>query len=270
MRHDQSQPVYQTGSYRAWEIDGADQVGEIVWHCRVEHMRPEAHRLLPFSEPSIVVRRRFDEKDRTLDCRLVICPSQPDGGQYEPVPGEEQFAVQLAPELMEPALGLRAADFASEECEVPLALRSAFDPALVAANEGSVGETIHGMMRALARISSGKGKDRIGHAAQIMRSAAGQLDLARLAQHVEISSRHLRREFGNRFGMSPRAMARRMRLTSAMLEAEVVARPDWAGIAAGHGFSDQSHLIRECQEILGETSSSLHTRRIAMSLSFNT
>lgn len=270
MQHDRPEPVYQTGSYRAWEVGGADQIGEIVWHCRVDHARPEAHRLLPFSEPSIVVRRRFDEDDRTLDCRLMICPSQPDGGQYAPVPGEEQFAVQLTPELMEPALGLRAAEFAGAECDIPLSMRSAFDPALRAASNGFAREAIHGLLGALAKVGTRKAKDRVGHATHILRTAPGRFDLNRLAETVDVSPRHLRREFGNRFGMSPRAMARRMRLTSAMLEAERTLRPNWAGIAAGHGFSDQSHLIRECQEILGETPRSIHAQRLSMAVFFNT
>ena len=270
MSHRQSAPVQQTGSYRAWDVACAGGVGDMVWHCRVDHGRPEMHRLLPFSEPSIVVRRTFDERNKTLDCVLVICPAQPDGGVYSPTPGEEQFAIRLAPELMESALGMRAADFAENECPVPLAQRWIYDDARSAAAAGDAQQVLQALLRGVMRSANAPARDSIAEAANLLRRTSGRVGPAQLAAMVEISPRHLRREFRHRFGMSPRAMARRLRLTCAMMEAETHQRPDWAGIAAGCGFSDQSHMVRECGAILNESPRAIHAQRLAMAVSFNT
>jgi hypothetical protein len=53
------------------------------WHLVLEHGQPEVHRLLPFCEPSLVIRRRFDREGRALDCRLLISPAIPDGGRIK-------------------------------------------------------------------------------------------------------------------------------------------------------------------------------------------
>lgn len=270
MSHGHYAPIQQTGSYRAWDIACAGGVGDMVWHCRVDHGRPEAHRLLPFSEPSIVVRRTFDEEDHTLDCALLICPAQPDGGIYSPAPGEEQFAIRLAPELMESALGMRAAEFAHGERPVPITQCWAFDAARFAAEAGDKREVLQSLLSGVARNAGAPNRDHIAAAANILRRTSGRPGPAQLAEMVDISPRHLRREFGRRFGMSPRAMARRLRLTRAMMEAEQSAHPNWAGIAAGCGFSDQSHLVRECRVILRERPLGIHAQRLAMAVSFNT
>lgn len=270
MSHGHSPPVHQTGSYRAWQIERAAGIADLAWRCRVEHRRPETHRLLPFNEPSIVIRRRFDENDRTEDCRLLISPAQPEGGEYSPIPGEEQFAVRLAPELMEGALRLRAAEFTKEECDIPVSIRPVFAPALLAGESGDAARSLELLLRAVVEIAGEATPDSVAHAAGLLRRTSGRLILSELASIADVSSRHLRREFNLRFGMSPRAMARRLRLTSAILEAETAAKPDWAGIAAGHGFSDQPHLIRECRAFLGETPRAIHAKRLAMAVSFNT
>jgi len=83
MPHHQTAPVHQAGSYRAWDMSGPDQIAGLAWCCRVEHGQPEVHRLLPFCEPSLVIRRRFDREGRALDCRLLISPAIPDGGRIK-------------------------------------------------------------------------------------------------------------------------------------------------------------------------------------------
>ena len=264
------EPVHRIGSYRAWGAGARGELVDLIWHCRVGHARPETHRLLPFTEPSLVLRRRFDQQDRTLDCELVICPAQLDGGIYSPTPGEEQFAVRLAPEQVEEALGLRAAELRFEEVELPRRFNAAFDDALIAGEYGRRDAALAALLRGIQAIARSSSQDRVSYAKQILRESSGRIDVRRIAERAEVSLRHLRREFASRYGMAPRAIARRLRLTSAITEAELYARPDWAGIAAGHGFSDQSHLIRECGALLGQSPRSLHKDRLAMAVSFNT
>ncbi|NNE49285.1 MAG: helix-turn-helix domain-containing protein [Altererythrobacter sp.] len=270
MPHHQTAPVHQAGSYRAWDISGPDQIADLAWYCRVEHGQPEEHRLLPFCEPSLVIRRRFDRKGRTQDCRLLVSPAMPDGGQYAPEPGEEQIAVRLAPELMEATLGLRAAEYSDADRDLPRRLQLAFDRAISAAAMGVASNAMRELLRGLESANAAPDADRVTHAARMMRQSSGRISARNLAKASGVSSRHLRREFAERFGLSPRAMTRRLRLASAILEAEQHDRPEWAGIAAGHGFSDQAHMIRECRAIMGESPVELFRLRRPLAVSFNT
>ena len=270
MPHHQTAPVHQTGSYRAWDMSGPDQIADLAWYCRVEHGQPEVHRLLPFCELSLVIRRRFDRKGRTLDCRLLISPAMPDGGQYAPDPGEEQIAVRLAPEMMEATLGLRAGEYSDRDRDLPRRLQLAFDSAISDAANGEPSNAMRALLRGIERAAAAPTADCVTHAARMMRQSSGRIPARNLAEASGVSSRHLRREFAERFGFSPRALTRRLRLASAMLEAKRYDRPEWAGIAAGHGFSDQAHMIRECRAIMGESPGELFRLRRPLAVSFNT
>jgi len=129
---------------------------------------------------------------------------------------------------------------------------------------------LRSLLTGVSSCAESPARDHIAEAASLLRRSSGRIGPSQLAAMVEVSPRHLRREFGRRFGMSPRAMARRLRLTFVMMEAETYQRPAWADIAAGCGFSDQSHMVRECREILKESPSQIHAQRRAMAVSFNT
>lgn len=268
--HEPGQLVQKTGSYRAWRLDLKGGPVDLAWHCRVDHTTPEMHRLLPFCEPSLVIRRRFDPLGRTLECSLLITPAEHNGGRYAPVPGEEQFALRLAPELMARSLGVCATDYLEENTFLPQQWNGAFDAALTAADRGDMRGAIKGLLHTVARLSSERGPDRVAHAARLLRGNPGRVTMGCLAEQAGVTSRHLRREFVRRLGLPPRGLARRLRLAAALIEADGSLRPDWAGIAAGNGFSDQAHMIRECRAIMGETPGELFQVRREMSVSFNT
>ena len=228
------------------------------------------HRLLPFSEPSLAIVRRFDREGRTEDIQFTLCCARPNGGHYCPEPGEEIFGLRLASEMTETTIGMRAAEMIDNNCEIPAHLAKSFDAAAIMADRGNLGGAWKEMFLALAQVAGEGQMDRLGYAASILRKAAGRITPGELAERADISPRHLRRGFAERFGLSPRGWARRLRLTAALLESEEHDRPDWAGIAAGNRFSDQAHLIRECRAILGESPGEFHRHRRSMAVSFNT
>ena len=257
--------VQQTGSYSAWEVgdglSGAGGVADLAWHCRVGFESHEEHRLLPFCEPSLVLLRRFDREGRTQHLSLRIAPALYEGGAYRPDAGEEQFALRLRPEAMERSLGLRAAEHAGSDAELPPTWHGVFDAALSAAEKGDVQAALGCLVEGLSRLAQAREGDGVAQAARLLRLHPGRVPIDRLAQFADITPRHLRREFARRFGLSPRGLTRRLRLASAMLEAERLVRPGWANIAAGHGFSDQSHMIREFRSILGQAPGDLFRQR---------
>lgn len=88
----------------------------------------------------------------------------------------------------------------------------------------------------------------------LLRSGGGRR-LDALAEHVALSPRHLTTLFRYELGVSPKRAARLVRFDRAsrqLTTAVRLGRPlDLAGVAAGCGFYDQSHLDREFRAHLG-------------------
>lgn len=89
--------------------------------------------------------------------------------------------------------------------------------------------------------------------AAIARIASTNARIEDVARDVGISRQHLARQFRHHVGVSPKTFARVMRfrrLIDALPREQDV---DWASLAAGHGYYDQSHLIDEFRELAGTT-----------------
>jgi AraC-like DNA-binding protein len=87
------------------------------------------------------------------------------------------------------------------------------------------------------------------HAAARLRGNPA-LPVHKLASNLDISRRHLSRSFQATFGTSPKQFARLARVEKAL-----AARRDgraWADIAYACGFSDQTHMIRDFNDIIGQ------------------
>lgn len=101
----------------------------------------------------------------------------------------------------------------------------------------------------LARLHD-RSEDRlVGHALSVMRRSPG-LRIGRLAEHLDVSERHLVRRFQSATGASPKEAARIMRL-SKVISTVRQGRASWAGAAQLCGFSDQSHMVREFTTMVG-------------------
>jgi AraC-like DNA-binding protein len=82
-----------------------------------------------------------------------------------------------------------------------------------------------------------------------MRSIAG------LAAELGVSHGHLDREFTAVVGLSPRVLSRILRLRALLAAIDVYGPVDWTGLAAAHGWFDQSHFIRDFRRHTGVTPS---------------
>ncbi|MQA82882.1 MAG: helix-turn-helix domain-containing protein [Streptosporangiales bacterium] len=76
-----------------------------------------------------------------------------------------------------------------------------------------------------------------------------------LAAHLGVSHGFLDREFTAVVGLSPRALSRILRLRVLLSSLDVYAPVDWTSLAAGLGWFDQSHLIRDFKRHTGVTPS---------------
>jgi AraC-like DNA-binding protein len=99
----------------------------------------------------------------------------------------------------------------------------------------------------------------IDHALALIDRADGNIAVETVAKEVGLSRRHLERRFRDRVGLSVKQIARIARIHSAL--DMIQRRPELSGaeIAADCGYSDQAHLIRECQQLAGRTPQRLKT-----------
>jgi AraC-like DNA-binding protein len=88
------------------------------------------------------------------------------------------------------------------------------------------------------------------HAARILRYRPGRR-LSHVAAELSVSERHLGRVFHRSFGISPKRFAK-----IARIEKVLASRRDgltWTEAAYACGFCDQSHMIRDFNEIVGQS-----------------
>jgi AraC-like DNA-binding protein len=89
--------------------------------------------------------------------------------------------------------------------------------------------------------------------AAIAKIAATGARIDDVARDIGISRQHLARQFQHHVGVSPKTFARVMRFRRLLESLPRERAVDWASLAAGHGYYDQSHLIDEFRELAGTT-----------------
>lgn len=87
---------------------------------------------------------------------------------------------------------------------------------------------------------------------------SGETQVQPVARRLGVTPRHLRRAFLDHVGVTPKDFARMARLQRALRLGVTV--NNWASVAVGSGYYDQSHFIAEFREFVGETPASLQQR----------
>ena len=87
------------------------------------------------------------------------------------------------------------------------------------------------------------------HAARLLRHDPG-LSIRRLASLLDVSERHLARCFHDEVGVPPKQFARIARIGKVVAAARGPGS-DWSDVAASCGFTDQAHMIREFNAMVG-------------------
>ena len=99
----------------------------------------------------------------------------------------------------------------------------------------------------------------VDEALQIIDRTRGSMAIETLAKRVGITRRHLERQFKEHVGLGAKHLARIARIHGALDLLQQQPSLSGAAIAAACGYSDQAHLIRECQELAGQTPQRLKT-----------
>ncbi|MEV6332147.1 helix-turn-helix domain-containing protein [Streptomyces sp. NPDC051909] len=88
----------------------------------------------------------------------------------------------------------------------------------------------------------------------LVRTDRGMRRVSALARAAGLSPRSLQRLFASHVGVGPKWVILRYRIHEALERAESGApaeTPDWAGLAADLGYSDQAHLVRDFTATVG-------------------
>ncbi len=103
-----------------------------------------------------------------------------------------------------------------------------------------------------SRLSSSPGLDRRQSRALDLLRARPEWDIARIADEIGWSRKHLANRVRDAIGVGPRAFRRLLRFQTLVGLIGAEGRgPDWAGLAHDAGYCDQSHMIREFGEFSG-------------------
>jgi AraC-like DNA-binding protein len=140
---------------------------------------------------------------------------------------------------------------------VPL---SAFRPALGRELEGCLSETrgwterVRAVERTLIEgLARKAGRPELPEVvAESIERGGGRQPVSGLARRFGVGVRTLERRFRREVGLSPKRLARIVRLQGTFSLLGRTARPSWAEIAFSCGYSDQPHLVREFRELTGE------------------
>lgn len=99
----------------------------------------------------------------------------------------------------------------------------------------------------------------VDHALALIATSNGTIAIDAVARHVGITRRHLERLFRDHVGLGAKHVARITRIHAVLDMIERQPLMSGAEIAAACGYSDQAHLIRECQQLAGRTPQRLRT-----------
>jgi AraC-like DNA-binding protein len=99
----------------------------------------------------------------------------------------------------------------------------------------------------------------VDEALALLDTTRGSVAIELIAQRIGISRRHLERQFRDHVGLGVKHVARITRIHAALDMLQQHPPMSGAEIAIECGYSDQAHLIRECQQLAGRTPQRLKT-----------
>jgi AraC-like DNA-binding protein len=89
--------------------------------------------------------------------------------------------------------------------------------------------------------------------AAAVRALSRGVRVGEVAADLGLLPRTLRRRFTAQVGLTPKRFARVQRMQRLVRDLDGQRDADWAALAAGHGYADQSHLVDEFRALAGVT-----------------
>ena len=102
----------------------------------------------------------------------------------------------------------------------------------------------------------------------VLLSLKGQLSVDQLATQQRTSRRQLERRFATTVGLSPKQLAKIIRLQHTLKNLDEKKFTNLASLAAEHGYFDQAHFIKDFKEFTGMTPKQFFADSLKMSTLF--
>lgn len=121
----------------------------------------------------------------------------------------------------------------------------------------------------LQQLQSQETTDRVAAiSVQALLALNGQLSVDELADQVQINRRQLERKFAIVIGMSPKQLAKIIRLQATLKMMEERRFDSLTELAYENGYFDQAHFIKDFKEFTGVTPSEFYANQLKMSTLF--
>lgn len=99
----------------------------------------------------------------------------------------------------------------------------------------------------------------IDHALELIDASRGTASIEHISRQIGVTRRHLERQFREYVGLGAKHVARISRIHQVLYLLQHQTLMGGAELAATCGYSDQAHMIRECQALTGQTPRRLKT-----------
>ena len=248
--------------------DLADAV-EALWTHETVGVRLVTHRVVPDAAVSLCFMGTRAPNGSVGTSRLRIIGPIVSPKLWAPPAGHSMASVRVKLEWCRPLLGVAPWEHAGGEpcyADVRPDLAASLEDQLMRTTEAATALRLVVAFlreRRAAQLSS-HGTVRLLRAGmESLRRGANAPRVATLAQQLGVTDRHFRRLMVDETGIAPRHFARIQRFHSLLRASDLASRPSWAALAADHGYADQSHLIREVQDLAGVAPRQLHQERSA-------
>ncbi|HEU4829789.1 MAG TPA: helix-turn-helix transcriptional regulator, partial [Gemmatimonadales bacterium] len=238
-------------SFEYFEFDPAPALARHVtsyWGFRVLVPDPPVHRIWPDGCIALAAISTAEGAHWTLvGPRMgpLDVPAQADAAYW---------GVRFWPDAGATLLGMHATELRDVTLFSPASLLHLIGPppsALAGSDQGAATTALDSLFEPLVRRCRPL-DDAVRHAVVAIVAAGGARPIGDIAAEIGIGDRQLQRRFRAAVGLTPKQFARIRRLRAAGASL-LAGGQSWAGVAASHGFADQSHLIHEFSQLTGLT-----------------
>jgi len=264
-------PHHRVGGYHEYAPppDLADAV-EALWTYEIVGIRRAVHRVVPDAAVSLCFMGTRAPDGSAGASRLRVIGPIAAAKLFAPGPGHSMAAIRVKLEWCRSLLGVAPWEHASAEpyyADIRPDLAAPLEEQLMCTTEPV------DALRLLVEFLRERGSTRLRHGAarnavlllrasmESLRLGASAPRVSTLARQLGVTDRHLRRLMVDETGIAPRHFARIQRFHALLRASDLAPHPSWSVLAALHGYADQSHLIREVQNLAGVTPTRLHAER---------
>jgi len=103
----------------------------------------------------------------------------------------------------------------------------------------------------LGKARHAKGADRVDQAVQLIEQAGGRVSIDEVAERCAVSHRQLNRTFSVVVGVGPKHYAKVVQIRQVLTALETDDQASLQELAAGAGYYDQAHFIKDFQRLVG-------------------